>query len=147
MKPAISPERWRHLEHQATSRPNRPSAEPPISRVLLISTVWARFCFTSLLVDRHSWARMFFMLFIRLQRIRRRVCGHSFLRSTATWRQLLLAVWRAILRRATNRPGHWPLILTFGCDRSRFGRGAQEFLLAAENGCDGIQLRRCCWRC
>ena len=28
---------------------------------------------------------------------------------------------------------------------SRFGPGALEFLLADENGCDEIPLRRCCW--
>ena len=41
--------------------------------------------------------RMFFMLFIKPPRLRRRVCVHSHHRSTAIWRQSSLAVWRAIL--------------------------------------------------
>ena len=49
----------------------------------------------------------------------------------------------AILTRATNPPEHWPMILNIGCGTSRFGPGALEFSLADENGCDGIQLRRC----
>ena len=57
---------------------------------------------------------MFFLLFIKLLRRRRRGCVHSYHRLTAIWRQSWLAVWRAIPKRATNPPAalaedleHW----------------------------------------
>ena len=54
-----------------------------------------------------------------------------------------LVVSRAIRTRAINPPERWQMILNIGCGTSRFGRGALEFSLADENGCDGIQLLRC----
>ena len=105
-------------------------------------TVWARFCFISLLAGRRSSARMFFMLFIRLLRLRRRGCVRSCRRWIAIWRQSSLVVWRAIRTRATNLPQRWLKILNIGYGTSQFGHGPVEFSLAAENGCDGIRAPR-----
>jgi Protein kinase domain len=80
---------------------------------------------------------------IRLLRLRRRDCVRSRHRSIATWRQSLLAVWRAILPPATNPPERWPRILSIGCGTNRFRRDALEFSLVEENGFDAIQRPQC----
>src|SRR2546430_13619697 len=88
---------------------------------------------------------MSLLLFIRLLRLRRRVCVPLRRLSTAIWGQSSVVVWTPILTLATNPPERSRRILTVGCDMSRFGPGALEFSPADENGCDGIQLVRCWW--
>src|SRR5207244_7272471 len=145
MKIALSRERWRHLEHRATSRPSRPNARPPSLPPPPTYTVWARFCFTSSLGGPRSWAQMSCTSFLRLPQLRHHVCVHLHRRSTAIWRQSSLAVWSVIPQRAIDPQERWLRILNTGCGTSRFGPGAPEFSLTDENGCDGIRLQRY-WR-
>ena len=117
--------------------------QPAILRPRPTFTVSARFCFTFSPAGRRSWARMFFLSFIRLPRLPHHVCVRSHRRSTAIWRRSSLALWSAIRERAINPPERWPRILNVGYGTSRFAPGALAFSFVDENGWDGIQLLRC----
>ena len=86
---------------------------------------------------------MFFLLFIRLPRLRRRVCVFLFRHSTVISRQSLVVVWKVIPRRVTNRPARLPTIWNIGCAMSQFELGALEFLVAEQNGCTATQRLQC----
>src|SRR5207237_7747465 len=83
---------------------------------------------------------MSLLLFIRLLRLRRRVCVPLRRLSTAIWGQSSVVVCTPILTLATNAPERSRRILTASCDMSRLGHGALEIPPAHENGCDVIRL-------